>query len=331
MTFMKSRFSTILFLVLAIPLYLKGQEVSVTASFDTTKILIGDQINFSVIVDQPEGLKLSLPLFRDTLCKNIEILSGPKTDTASVTGDKIRITERYLITSFDSGYYRIDPVFAELSDNKELKRFYSDYSVLKVARIRLTPPDTASKIFDIAGPYKAPITLGEILPWILIALLAGLIVWGILRLLKRFKKTKKEIVTPVIIEPAHVTAFRELEKLQAEMLWQKGETKKYYTRLTEIIRKYLEDRFHIDSLELTTSETLNALVKTGFKRDESYNKLKSVLTGADLVKFARYKPEPAENDSSFSNSWDFVSATRMAEAAEEKSDVKEKVGGEENV
>lgn len=331
MTFMKSRLSTILFLVLAIHFSLKGQEVSVTAAFDTSRILIGDQINFSVTVDQPAGLKLSLPFFRDTLCKNIEILSGPKTDTASVSGDKIRITERYLVTSFDSGYYRIEPVFAELTDNKGLKRFYSDYSVLEVSRVRLTPPDTASKIFDIAGPYKAPLTLGEILPWILIALLAGLIVWGFLRLIKRFKKTKKETVVPVIIEPAHVTAFRELEKLQAEMLWQKGETKKYYTRLTEIIRKYLEDRFHIDSLELTTSETLYALVQTGFKKDEPYNKLKSVLTGADLVKFAKYKPEPAENDLSFSNSWDFVSATRIAEAVEVKSDVKEKEAGGENL
>lgn len=326
MTFMKRRFISILFVILAFHFSLKGQEVSVIAAFDTSRIMIGDQIYFSVKVDQPADLKLSLPFFRDTLSKNIEILSGPVTDTLSIAGNKIRITEKYLVTSFDSGYYRIDPVVAESSDINGLKRYYSDYSLLEVARVRLTPPDTASKIFDIAGPYKAPITLGEILPWILIALLAGLIVWGILRLIRRFKRTKNEIVAPVIAEPAHVIAYRELEKLQGEMLWQKGETKKYYTRLTEIIRQYLENRFHVYSLELTTSETLDALVKTGFKKDESYNKLKSVLTGADLVKFAKYKPEPAENDSSFSNSWDFVSATKVIEVVEEKGDIKEKQG-----
>jgi hypothetical protein len=110
------------------------------------------------------------------------------------------------------------------------------------------------------------------------------------------------------------------------MLWQKGETKLYYTLLTEIIRQYLENRFQVYSLELTTSETLEALVKTGFKKNESYNKLKAVLTGADLVKFAKYKPEPAENESVFTNSWDFVTATKVIEAVEEKSDVKEKQG-----
>jgi hypothetical protein len=198
--------------------------------------------------------------------------------------------------------------------------------VLEVARVRLTPPDTSAKIFDIAPPYRAPLTLGEILPWILLALLAALIVWAIIKLVRKFKKTKKEVIAPVNVEPAHIIAYRELEKLQGEMLWQKGEAKKYYTRLTEIIRQYLENRFQVYSLELTTSETLEALVKTGFKKNESYIKLKSVLTGADLVKFAKYKPEPIENETSFSNSWDFVSATKVIEEVEEKSDVKEKQG-----
>jgi hypothetical protein len=323
---MKRLGNIILFLIFIFPFQVKGQEVSVTAAFDTSRIFIGDQINFSVIVNQPADLKLSLPFFKDTLSKNIEILSGPVTDTSSISGNKIRITEKYLITSFDSGFYRVDPVFAEASDKNGLKRFYSDYSVLEVARVKLTPPDTSAKIFDIAAPYRAPVTLGEILPWILLSLLAALIIWLTIRLVRKFKKTKKEVIAPVNVEPAHVIAYRELEKLQSEMLWQKGETKKYYTRLTEIIRLYLENRFQVYSLELTTSETLETLVKTGFKKNESYNKLKSVLTGADLVKFAKYKPEPIENESSFSNSWDFVSDTKVIEVAEEKSDIKEKQG-----
>jgi hypothetical protein len=326
MIFMKSPCYYILLLFFTFPFSLKGQEVSVTAAFDTSRILIGDQVNFSLIIDQPADIKLALPFFKDSLSRKIEILSGPVTDTASISGNKIRITEKYLVTSFDSGYYRIDPVFAEATDNNGLKRYYSDYSLLEVTRVKLTPPDTTSKIFDIAGPYRAPVTLGEILPWILLSLLAAAIIWGIIRFIRKHKRTKKEIIVPASIEPAHVIAYRELEKLQSEMLWQKGETKIYYTRLTEIIRQYLENRFQVYSLELTTSETLEALVKTGFKKNESYNKLKAVLTGADLVKFAKYKPEPAENELVFTNSWDFVTATKVIEAVEEKSDLKEKQG-----
>lgn len=326
MMFMKRIDFLILLIFLTLPFSSNGQEVIVKAAFDTSKIFIGDQINFSVIIDQPSDLKLTLPLFRDSISSKIEILSGPVTDTSSISDNMIRITEKYLITCFDSGFYAVDPVYAEISDSAGLKRFYSDYSILEVTRVRLTPPDTASKIFDITAPYRAPLTLGEILPWLLLTLLASAMLWFIIRLIRKYKRARKQIVVPAVVEPAHVIAFRELEKLQNEMLWQNGETKKYYTRLTEIIRQYLENRFQVYSLELTTSETLEALVKTGFKKNESYNKLRSVLTGADLVKFAKYKPDPVENETSFSNSWDFVSATREVEEVETGSDLKEKQG-----
>jgi hypothetical protein len=148
----------------------------------------------------------------------------------------------------------------------------------------------------------------------------------VIRFLKRFSKRGREAVLPVRTEPAHVIALRELEKLKAEKLWQNGETKKYYTRLTEILRRYLEDRFGVFSLELTTSETLEALIKTGFRKDESYNRLKSVLNEADLVKFAKYKPEPSENEQAFDNSRDFVDATKITsgEPAPSETDQKEK-------
>ena len=116
-------------------------------------------------------------------------------------------------------------------------------------------------------------------------------------------------------DPAHVIALRELEKLRDEKLWQSGDVKKYYTRLTEVLRQYLENRYRVYSLELTTRETLDALVKTGFKKDGSYNQLKNVLTSADLVKFAKYSPEPSENETVFQESWNFVLATKAESSA----------------
>jgi hypothetical protein len=141
------------------------------------------------------------------------------------------------------------------------------------------------------------------------------------------KLVKKKEGKQVIIhrDPAHVIALRELEKLRDEKLWQKGETKQYYTRLTEIIRQYLANRFGVFSLELTTSETLDALLETGFKKDGSYSKLKSLLTGADLVKFAKYKPEPSENELHFGDSWEFVLATRLQDEADETVPANDKV------
>jgi hypothetical protein len=323
MIYMKKLISSI-FLFISIISSSISQEVNVTSSFDTTKIFIGDQIKFTITIDQPSGLKLALPLFKDTLCKNIEILSGPVIDSSS-QGGRIKIIGKYLVTSFDSGFYQISPVFAEMKDQNGMKRFYSDYSQLEVMRVKITPPDTTAKIYDIIKPYRAPLTIGEVLPWILIIALLGALVWLAIRFLRKLKKSKTGIEAVIDPDPAHIIAFRELEKLRDEQLWQKGEIKYYYTRLTEILRQYLENRFRVFSLELTTSETLAALVKTGFKKDGSYNQLKTVLTGADLVKFAKYNPEPSENESHFQNSWDFVLATKENEAIPIAVDVKDKV------
>lgn len=293
----------------------EAQEIKVTAAFDSSSIYIGDQINYTVTVNQPADVELNLQFFKDTLCRNIEIVSGPFTDSMKVENNRLKTVNRYLVTSFDSGFYEVPPVYAELKSETGIKRFYSDYSPLKVMRVNITPPDSA-KIFDIVEPYGAPVTLGEILPWILLATVIAAAIWGIIRLLKKYRKTKTEPEVIINPDPAHVIAFRDLEKLREEQLWQKGEVKLYYSRLTEILRQYLENRYGVFSLEMTTSETLEALLKTGFKKNGLFSSLKTILDGSDLVKFAKYKPDPVENDVHFQNSWAFVEATmQKAEVA----------------
>jgi hypothetical protein len=287
-----------------------GQNVNVTSAFDSAKISIGDQIKFTITVDKPTSIKVSLPVFKDTLIKNIEIISGPKLDSSIQMDGRMRLVQKYIVTSFDSGSYKINPIYAETKNAAGLKRFYSDYSSLQVMRVKIAPPDSTTKIFDIIKPYKAPVTVGEILPWVLIALIAGAIVWLAIRFFRKIKKPEEGEVPYVAPDPAHIIAFRELEYLKSQELWQKGETKMYYTRLTEILRQYLENRFRVFSLELTTEETLVELIKTGFKKNGGFNDLKSVLTGADLVKFAKYKPAADENEAHFQNSWKFVDSTK---------------------
>jgi len=152
------------------------QEVVVTSAFDTSSIYIGDQIKYTITVDQPAELSLELPFFKDSLCKNIEIVAGPVRDSSTQNG-RVKIIEQYLITSFDSGRYQLDPVYAELKNQSGIKRFYSDYSQLEVLRVKIAPADSTAKIFDIIQPYRAPVTLGEMLPWMLAALLVSVIIW----------------------------------------------------------------------------------------------------------------------------------------------------------
>lgn len=323
---MKRLILSILLILLSLS-FIRGQEVSVSASFDTSRIYIGDQIFYTITIDQPSGLKLQFKPLKDTLCKNIEIVSGPRLDTTLSGNNRLRINSKYLITSFDSGFYQVPPAFAEIINEGGIRRFYSGYSPLEVIRVKIAPQDTSAKIFDIIKPYKAPVTLGEILPWALLAIVAAALVWGIIILVRKLKKSKKDPEPVINTDPAHVIAFRDLEKLKQEQLWQKGEVKMYYSLLTEILRQYLENRYAVCSLEMTTSETLEALVRSGFRKDESYSDLKTILNGSDLVKFAKYKPEPSENEIHFENSWKFVETTRVKEEPSASADLNEKKEG----
>ena len=319
----------LLFLICAFSLLLtsaNSQEVKVSSAFDTTKIFIGDQISYTITVDQTSEMQLTLPEFKDTLIKNIEILSGPVVDTIRNLEGLVRIKQKYLVTSFDSGNYQLPPVYAELKSEGGLKRFYSDYAYLEVSRIDMAPADSTVKIYDVIDPYRAPLTLGEILPWILITLLAAALVYLLIRYIKKLRRQKStpEIVT--LPDPAHIIAFRDLEILKSEQLWQKGEVKQYYTRLTEILRQYLENRYRIFSLELTTEETLEALVRSGFKKDSDFKILKSVLSGADMVKFAKYNPGAAENESYFQDAWSFIFSTQEAQTSSDSAEIKSEAG-----
>ncbi len=325
-----SRHIITLFLLSASFFSAKGQNVNVTSAVDSSRIYIGDQIKYTITVDQPADLRLILPVYRDTLIKNIQILSGPVRDTTASQNGHIKIIEKYLITSFDSGRYQIPPAYVEVKNENGLKRFYSEYVPLEVMRVRIAPADTTAKIFDIVRPYNAPVTLGDLLPWILIIIVTGAVIWLAVRYVRNMRRSANGVSPVVEPDPAHVIAFRELEKLREEKLWQKGDIKSYYTRLTEILRQYLENRFGVYSLEMTTRETLDKLIKTGFKKNGNYNQLKGVLTSADLVKFAKYNPEPSEHESLFQNSWDFVMATKeepepVLQAADQDEKKEEKV------
>jgi len=313
---MKRLLSTLIFIHVCLFVSI-AQDVKVTASFDSTRIYVGDQTIFTITIEKPVSYKLTIPFFKDSIQSRIEILKGPVFDTAKLVGGRIRLRQKYLVTSFDSGYYQVPPVFAELKEEAGIKRFYSDYSQLEVMRVKITPQDTTAKIFDIVKPYKVPLTLGEVLPWILLGLLIIVLVWFIIKFIKNRKRKKTGFVPVVNPDPAHVIAFRQLEKLKEDKLWESGDLKGYYTRLTEIVRLYLENRYSILSLELTTIETLAELRKTGFKEDDIYRKLRTVLTGADLVKFAKFNPESTENELLFEYSWEFVEKTKLMPVEQE--------------
>jgi len=300
-------------------LALNGQEITVKSAPDTTVLLIGDQTGFTVTASLPAGVNAKLSSVADTLAGRIVILRRSPRDTAVMPDNRLQITDRYLVTSFDSGSYTIPPFYAEIAEGDSLVRFYSDYSFIRVLRPDVAPPDSTDVIFDIVPPRGAPVTFAEILPWIIIGIIAAVVIYLLARFLPRnpLRKFVRPAAPP---EPAHVIALRDLKALMTAELWQKGEIKEYYSRLSDILRRYLENRYSISSPELTTDETVRMLNRAAVTTSEQMVLVKEVLSVSDMVKFAKYVPDSAVHQKMYGKSLSFVEATKAPDMTPSESE-----------
>ncbi|MBP2681928.1 MAG: hypothetical protein H6Q78_1791 [Candidatus Krumholzibacteriota bacterium] len=130
--------------------------------------------------------------------------------------------------------------------------------------------------------WQAPRGWGFLL-WIAGALvLAALAFWLIRR------RRRRPVAKPVEPElPADVVAYRRLDEIERMKLVEKGEIKPHYTLVVDALRSYLERRYLILALDQTTDEILRDLRR----KNEGTAEIEPVLREADLVKFAKYKPE----------------------------------------
>ena len=129
---------------------------------------------------------------------------------------------------------------------------------------------------------------------------------------------KKITITskPKIIVPSDITALRQLNKLEKEKIWQAGNVKEYHSQLSEIIRRYTENRFEFIALEMTTYEIIEELKSTVNINDEELKDFRILLQRADLAKFAKSKPVDSENIESMSIAKRFVSSTKKTKGNE---------------
>jgi len=170
-------------------------------------------------------------------------------------------------------------------------------------------PDSTEMIAPILPIIKEEKTL-EDWKWVgyllLFLLLAGALLYFYLRQLKKQRDTVEEEV--IVIRPSHVVAFEKLDDLEAKNLWQQGKVKEYQTELTYTIREYLENRFGIQALESTTGEINKSLKNVDFDPKHTSN-LNNILQIADMVKFAKAKPDESVHHEFMLKARSFVNDT----------------------
>jgi len=285
----------------------KGQLVRVNSGLSSDSIMIGDQIEYTLRVEADSDVDIQMPEIKDTLSSALEVISQLYSDTSSSDGRRV-IERGYTITGFDAG--------SQIVPSQVVR--YSYAGTVDTARsmpliINIYEPavDTTEQIKPIKPPINTPLTFREVLPWAAGGLggllVAVTVVWLLMRYFRRKKDPEGLMLRP--LEPAHVVAFRELDRLKEEKIWNKGMVKEYYTRLTGITRKYIERQFDIPAMESTTDEILDAFKRTNLEDNLLDEILKELLELADLVKFAKEDPLPVDNQTNLNNAYIFVQKT----------------------
>jgi hypothetical protein len=288
-----------------------GQDLSVRAMMDTARAMIGDQLKFHIRLEMPDKAKVIFPALQDTLTKEIEIISKSSVDTSRVNAGRTILSQDLLITVFDTGFFEIPPLSFAVQNEQLFDTIRTSPVYFEIISL---PVDTA--IRDIRANMKTPINLAEVFPFavglIVLFLVALVLIYWIRKRMRKGTAVRDE--PPA--EPAEVIALRELAQLRVDKPWVHKQVKLYYIRLTEILRRYIERRYHIMALEQTTEEILASL-KISANGETSLKRLSGILKLADLVKFAKLIPDPEENATRLDEAVAFVNDTTLPGEAPE--------------
>lgn len=318
-------------------------SISVTAKQDT--ILIGDHLIVDVVLraDNVNDLvSVDFTEWRDlfNLAYQGDTINLEKNTPAAIIGNnEWGISDQYFSTPVEvmEGWFQNENTITKqikisiydygvwvLPSPKIVNKSGKRYPILEPARIWVLPADMGMAQDSIElMPIKDIIAEGESWEdykiWLYLlgfALLAPLLIklfWG--------RKKEEEIsVEKEIIIPAHTKALTALQSLKSEELWQSGNIKKYQSDLTDIVRRYLGDRFDVNALEMTTDEISRALRNKDFDTKHSAT-LQRILTIADLVKFAKATPPVEINAEFMDEAVAFVESTKKEEVEDLKTDV----------
>jgi hypothetical protein len=275
---------------------------------------IGDLIALSLEIKARDGVSYSMPdLATNGLGKlELKTKTGPQTIRyRGGCGQKIQ----YTLTSWETGLVTI-PALQFKYRSKESKTARATIPAYKI-KITSVLPKGKSKAellaLKLKGP-KPPVSLpADYHPlWYLAAAAGVALVWFLIYRWRKFRSRPDgpETAASVIREPAHVIALRRLQALKEKNYPQQGNFKAYYTELSECLRQYMEDRFQVNALEMTTEEFCNYLAGRQLLPDSCRQPLQKFLVAADLIKFAKHVPEPTQAAESWEQVYQIVDRTK---------------------
>ena len=283
-------------------------QVTVESKIDSIEIFIGEQAHMTVDVTMKKGQKLVFPVFKpsEIITPGVEVLEQSDADTSKLDNDMIKVSKQYTLTSFDEKLYYLPPVKVKVNG----KEYASKNLALKVLTV---PVDTLhpNQFFPPKDVQTNPFLWSEwsLSFWLSVLMLLLIVLAFYLR--QRLYDNKPIIAKVRIVKKVlpHQRAMQEIEQIKADKMVMSEDQKAYYTKLTDTLRKYIEERFGFNAMEMTSTEIIMKLQETGDRK--MIDELRELFMTADLVKFAKYSTLINENDSNLVNAIEFINTTKI--------------------
>ena len=299
----------ILFLISLITSALSlSAQVAVEAEIDSIQILVGEQVHVTLTATAKENAKVEFPQFKPMqyITPGVEVLASQEQADKEQDNGFVSKSVVYTLTSFDDTLYYLPPMEVKI-DGKPYK---SKSLALKVLTIEVDTTNV-DQFFGPKDVQDNPFLWSEwsLSFWLSVLLLVMLAVCYYLYLRLRDNKPIISHIRIVKRLLPHQKAMQEIEQIKADKMVTSENSKEYYTKLTDTLRKYIEERYGFNAMEMTSSEIIEKLMSV---QDESaLSELRHLFLTADLVKFAKYSTLINENDMNLVNAIDFINQTKL--------------------
>ena len=253
-------------------------QATVDVKIDPIEMMIGEQAQVMMTVHASEGAKVEMPTFqpRQQIVAGVEVIN-----IEHPTDHSLLLT----LTSFDGNLYYLPPFKVKVNG----KTLESKSLALKVLEVEV---DT-TKLDKFFGPKDVQDNPFRWSDWslsfwlsILMLVLLALAYYLYLRL-----RDNKPIIARIKIVKRllpHQKAMKEIEQIKADKMVSSENQKEYYTKLTDTLRKYIEERYGFSAMEMTSTEIIERLMASD-----------------------KYSTMINENDANLVNAIDFINQTKL--------------------
>lgn len=284
---MRLLFCFIFSFLCCLPVFSLDLELETTVS--TSSMMIGDRFEYRLKLVVPRGTKVLFPK-KDADFGEFEVKNQDFKENR--LGENLELISIYDMAVYDVGTFIIPTTNVLVQSGEE--QFELDGSAITITSLGVSSDAgaTDTDLRDVKQPMNIALTWKIFLPLFIV-----IVVIIVILLLYRYLK-KRNIsgdIEEVKVKPVDPYAYikEKFLLIDEETMLSGGMYKAFYSSIMDLLREYIELRFGVDALEMTSRELMDEVKYLKLQFDQREN-VKFLLDSADQVKFAKFVPTTLE-------------------------------------